>query len=697
MNIRTDILLRVYLSFGLIVLVAVAVLVKLFHLQYVEGDVWRAKADSLSTRYVDVEAVRGNIFSNDGSLLATSVPEYDLRMDLLAPGIEDNDIFYSKVDSLAAKLSAFFGDKSSAQYSRLLKEARGKKNRYYLIKRDVGHQELKQIREFPIFNLGKYKGGLIAERKNKRILPFTNLAARTIGYKIPTENVHVGLEGAYGEYIDGRSGKRLVQRIAGGVWMPVNREIEVAPVDGSDIISTIDVNMQDMAQRALEKQLIASDADNGCVVLMEVATGEIRAIANFTKDTDGKYREKFNYAIAQSAEPGSTFKLASYLVALDDGKIDTNTIIETGNGTYQVHRHTIKDTHAYGTVTVKKAFEVSSNVAITKIINTYYKNNPAAFTKRLHALHLNEPLGLQIPGEGNPLIKTPESKSWSGLSLPQMAYGYELKLTPLQTLTLYNAVANNGKMVAPLFVKEIRHLGNTIERFEPRVIEEQIASPSTIGKLRAMLEGVMIEGTGKRLHNPLFPTAGKTGTAQMADGAAGYRNRKYQSSFAGYFPADNPKYSMIVVVRNPRNGYYGASIAGPVFRELADMVYANDLNLQDDFDQMRFVGNTEPPPSLKGSKAATLRVFEALGVKTTYASAEPLQTIDTIKGIAFSDEEIKEGVVPDVRGMGLIDALYALENSGCRAQVKGKGKVTAQSLTAGQKIKIGTPISIELQ
>ncbi len=697
MNIRTDILLRVYLSFGLIVFIALAVLVKLVHLQYKEGDEWRAKADSLSTRYVDVEAVRGNIFSNDGSLLATSVPEYDLRMDLMAPGIEADDVFYSKVDSLASKLSAFFNDKSSAQYSRLLKEARKKKNRYYLIKRDVGHQELKQIREFPIFNLGRYKGGLIAERKNKRILPFTNLAARTIGYKIPAENVHVGLEGAYGEYIDGESGKRLVQRIAGGVWMPVNREIEVAPVDGSDIISTIDVNMQDMAQRALEKQLIASNADNGCVVLMEVATGEIRAIANFTRDTDGKYREKFNYAIAQSAEPGSTFKLASYLVALDDGKIDTNTIVETGNGTYQVHRHTIKDTHAYGTVTVKKAFEVSSNVAITKIINTHYRNAPAAFTKRLHALHLNEPLGLQIPGEGNPLIKTPESKSWSGLSLPQMAYGYELKLTPLQTLTLYNAVANNGKMVAPLFVKEIRHLGNTIERFEPRVIEERIASESTIGKLRAMLEGVMIEGTGKRLRSPSYTAAGKTGTAQMADGAAGYRNRKYQSSFAGYFPADNPKYSMIVVIRNPRNGYYGASIAGPVFRELADMVYANDLNLQDDFEQMRFVGNTELPPSLKGSKAATLRVFEALGIKTTYASAEPMQQLDTVKGIAFSDEEIREGVVPDVKGMGLVDALYALENSGCRAQVKGKGKVVAQSLAAGQKIKSGTPISIELQ
>ena len=384
-------------------------------------------------------------------------------------------------------------------------------------------------------------------------------------------------------------------------------------------------------------------------------------------------------------------------MALDDGKIDTNTIVETGNGTYRVHRHTIRDTHAYGTVSVKKAFEVSSNVAITKIINTYYKNNPAAFTKGLRDLHLNEPLGLQIPGEGKPLIKTPDSKSWSGLSLVQMAYGYELKQTPLQTLCLYNAVANDGKMVAPLFVKEVRRLNNTIERFDTRVIDEQIASDATIGKLQAMLAGVMIEGTGKRLRNPQLPMAGKTGTAQMADGAAGYSNRKYQSSFAGYFPADNPKYSMIVVVQNPRNGYYGASIAGPVFRELADMVFANDLDLQNDFDRMRFVGNTELPPSLKGSKAATLRVYDALGVKATYASAEPVQQIDTVKGIPFSDETIKAGIVPDVKGMGLIDAMYALENSGYRTTVKGKGKVVAQSLAAGQHVKMGASVVIELQ
>jgi len=278
-----------------------------------------------------------------------------------------------------------------------------------------------------------------------------------------------------------------------------------------------------------------------------------------------------------------------------------------------------------------------------------------------------------------------------------MAYGYELKLTPLQTLSLYNAVANDGKMVAPLFVKEIRRLGNTIERFETRVIDEQIASDATIGKLQDMLTGVMIEGTGKRLRNPQLPMAGKTGTAQMADGAAGYSNRRYQSSFAGYFPADHPKYSMIVVVQNPRNGYYGASIAGPVFRELADMVYANDLELQDDFDRMRFVGNTELPPSLKGSKAATLRVYNALGIKATYASAEPIQHIDTVKGIPFSDEAIKAGVVPDVKGMGLIDAMYALENAGYRTTVKGKGKVFAQSLAAGQHVKMGTSIVIELK
>jgi cell division protein FtsI (penicillin-binding protein 3) len=686
MNIRTDILIRTYLAFGLIVLIAIAVVAQLFRVQYSQGDRWRAMADSLSTRYMDVEATRGNIYSIDGSILATSIPEYDLRMDLYAAGIEDDEVFDSKVDSLAVALSNFFGDRTSTQYVTALREARKKKNRYFLVKRNVGHQELKAVREFPIFNLGRYKGGLIAERKNKRILPFKNLAARTIGYKIQEENVHVGLEGAYASYIDGVNGKRLVQRIAGGVFIPVNPEEEVVPIDGSDIISTIDVNMQDMAQRALEKQLIETGADNGTVILMEVATGEIRAVANFTKDSDGQYREKFNYAIAQSAEPGSTFKLASYLIALEDGIVDTNTMIETGNGTYQIHRHTIKDTKAYGTLTVKHAFEVSSNTAITKIINQNYKDNPAAFTKKLYAMGLGDPLGLQIPGEGKPLIKTPESKSWSGLTLPQMAYGYELKLTPLQTLVLYNAVANNGKMVAPLFVKEIRHLGNTVERFEPRVINPQIASPKTINKLKAMLEGVVTNGTAKKLQSPLYTVAGKTGTAQMADGAAGYRNRKYQSSFAGYFPADNPKYSMIVVIQNPKNGYYGATIAGPVFKELADMVYANDLKMHDSFYKIQSA-------NIQVDKVKKQKQKEE---PSMFAFARYQQALEEEQSL--NDRAVKPtGVVPDVKHMNLADALFVLENAGYKVGVQGKGKVVYQSLAQGSAAPVGSKIYIKLQ
>lgn len=687
MNIRTDILMRSYLAFGLIVLFAIAVLVQLFSVQYSQGDRWRAMADSLSTRYIDVEAVRGNIYSSDGSLLASSIPEYDLRMDLYAPGIEDDEVFESKVDSLAISLASFFGDRSTTQYVAALRDARKKGNRYFLIKRNVGHQDLKIVRGFPIFNLGRYKGGLIAERKNKRILPFQNLAARTIGYKIEEENVHVGLEGAYSDYIDGTNGKRLVQRIAGGVWMPVNAEEEVVPIDGSDIIATIDVNLQDMAQRALEKQLIESNADNGCVILMEVATGEIKAVANFTKDSEGVYREKFNYAIAQSAEPGSTFKLASFLVALEDGVIDTNTMIETGNGTYQVHRHTIRDTRAYGTITAKHAFEVSSNTAITKIINTHYKENPAAYTRKLHELGLNEPLGLQIPGEGLPLIKTPDAKSWSGLSLPQMAYGYELKMTPLQMLTLYNAVANDGVMVAPLFVKEIRHLGSTVQLFPTRVINSRIASPKTIGKLQDMLEGVITNGTGKRMQTPQYSIAGKTGTAQMADGAAGYANRKYQSSFAGYFPADNPKYSMIVVIQNPRNGYYGASIAGPVFRELADMVFANDLQMHDSFAQLQ----TAALRSNYDKKA------QATQESATMSFARHQQQLEEENLEVQETLVTPNGTVPDVSQMNLADALYVLENAGYKVGAKGKGRVVSQSIPQGTMANLGTKITIYLR
>ncbi len=700
MNIRTDILLRVYLAFGLIVLLAFAVLFKLFHVQIVEGNKWRAMADSLSTRFANVEAARGNIYSVDGSLLATSVPEYEIRMDMLAGGIEKDDVFFEKVDSLAAQLSVFFGDKSTKQYSRLLREARDDKARYLLIKRDVTHQELKAIRKFSIFNLGRYTGGLISVQQNKRILPFQSLAKRTIGYK--NKNVQpVGLEGAYSAYIDGESGKRMMQRIAGGVWMPVNQDIEIAPKEGADIISTIDINMQDVAQRALKNQLITSDADHGCVILMEVATGEIRAVANFSKVSTGEYEEQFNYAIAASQDPGSTFKLASYLSLLEDNKVDTNSMVATGDGTYRIPGHTIRDSHGgIGTVTVKRAFEESSNVAVAKMINAAYQNDQGKFSEHLYKWGLNKKLMLQIPGEGQPVIKNPKNRSWNKKqTLPQMAYGYEMQITPLQMLAFYNAVANDGRYIAPIFVREIRRLGNTVELFKARVINEKIVSDVTIKKAQALLEGVVTEGTGKGLASPLYRIAGKTGTAQVADANKGYQvDKKYQASFCGYFPADNPKYSLIVVVNNPRKGtYYAASVAGPVFREIADRVYASDVNMFDALKDQKFIGNLTMPESKIGEKKATQNVYKTFGIKALFAANSDYVMVDTNNRIANKDVKLVEGSVPDVGGMGLKDALYVLGNSGLKTLVRGSGRVVRQSLLAGTRVAKGEPIILELE
>ncbi len=686
MNIRTDILIRVYFAFGLIVLFAFAVLFKLFHVQVVEGKKWRKMADSISTKFVKVEAARGNIYSVDGSLLATSVPEYDIRMDIMAGSIEQEDAFEEKVDSLAYSLASFFGDKTTEQYSRFLRDARKEKNRYLLIKRNVSHKDLLEIRKFPVFNKGKNTGGLIAVQKNKRILPFKALAARTIGYK--NENVQpVGLEGAYSNYIDGESGRRLMQRIAGGYWIPVNKDEEISPKPGADIISTIDINIQDVAQRALLKQLIKSQAHHGCVILMEVATGEIRAIANYTRDgEEGVYKEKFNYAINESLDPGSTFKLASYMALLEDKRVDTNTIVATGDGKYNIHSHTIKESHGgLGDISVKHAFEVSSNVAIAKLVETNYHNNPKRFTDLLYSFGLNKKLGLQIPGEATPLIKNPSSKSWSDLTLPQMAYGYEMRITPLQMLAYYNSVANNGKMISPVFVREIKSLGETVETFQARVIKEKVCSDATLGKIRKMMEGVVENGTGKDvIKNPYYKVAGKTGTAQVADGSKGYKGkRSYQASFCGYFPADKPKYSMIVVLNDPKGVYYAALVAGPVFREVADKVYASDAQMFNNIQQLRFAGQNKPNAK-PGDPKTTQLAAKSLGISAGDSNKNQP---------AFN---YREGLVPNVTGMGLKDAMYLLGNAGMRAVPKGSGKVTRQSVPAGSRVAKGYPVVLDL-
>ena len=706
MNIRTNILLRVYLAFGLIILFAGAVALQLCRVQFIQGKKWKAMSSSLSTQFMNVEAARGNIFSADGSLLATSVPEYELHMDMLAGGIADDKVFYDKVDSLAASLSQFFGDKPARDYSRMLREARKDGDRYQLIHRKVTFQELKQVRKFPIFNMGKYAGGLVIVQQNKRILPFRSLAARTIGYKNENVKNPVGLEGAYADYINGESGKRLMQRIAGGVWMPVNNgDDEIAPKDGADIISTIDVNYQDVAQDALKKQLIKSQADHGCVVLMEVSTGEIRAIANFTRTKEGDYQEKLNYAISDAVEPGSTFKLATYMTAFEQHKIDTNTLINVDGGKMHVipgnNKYTVTDAELgeYYVITAKKAFEESSNVAAAKFIYDHYKDDPSDFTDQLYSYHLNDKLDLQIPGEGQPLIKTPKSKSWSKLTLPQMAYGYEERLTPLQMLTFYNSVANNGKMIAPIFVKEIRRLNNTIDQFQARVINPKVCSDETLGKVKSLLEGVVLEGTGKNvIKNSLYSVAGKTGTAQIANGRFGYAEKKYQASFCGYFPVEHPKYAMIVVINHPTTGdYLAAKVAGPVFREIADRVYSSDLDMNQSAP-IKFAANNQLPKAKLGNHKAVQEVFTRLNIKPVYASNNAAASgVDTSNGLAYEETSYKKGTVPSVVGMGLSDALYVLGNAGYRVGVHGSGIVTTQSVTGGSMIPKGAKIIIELE
>ncbi|RZA03644.1 MAG: PASTA domain-containing protein [Sphingobacteriaceae bacterium] len=709
MGIRTNILLRVYIAFGLILLFAAAVVIQLYRVQVVQGKKWKEMAATLSTKFENIEATRGNIYSVDGSLLATSVPEYELRMDMLAGGIVKDSVFYTKVDSLAESLSLLYPDRSKREFLRMLREARKDSSRYQLIRRRVTHTELKKIKKFPIFKLGKYKGGLIVLQQNKRILPFKSLAARTIGYKNENVKNPVGLEGAFADYINGETGKRLMQRIPGGVYMPVNNgEEEIPAKDGADIISTIDVNFQDIAQKALKKQLDSIQADFGTVVLMEVATGEVRAIANYERTKEGDYKEKFNYAIGYEAEPGSTFKLASYMALLDDKKIDTSTLVDVMHGGPYLIRNPrngrvvlkVKDADDEGgVISARVAFQKSSNIGAVKLVTGAYGKNPSAFTDKLYAWHLNKKNGLQIKGEGTPLIKNPKSKHWNNLqSLAQISYGYESKLSPLQMLTFYNSVANNGKMIAPIFVREIRRMGNTIERFHAKVLNPQVCSPEALAKVRGLLEGVIQEGTGKtHIKNKLYSVAGKTGTAQIANGSLGYGAKDaHQASFCGYFPADKPKYSMIVVISNPRKGLHLAAwVAGPVFRAIADRVYSRDLRINQK-PQTYLVGNTNPPKVKTGNSKALKQVYNMLGVKPLYADAAN-NTVDTSNGVTYSDVQVKSGSVPTVTGMGLSDALYAMGNAGYKVKVRGSGVVKNQSVTGGSRIPKGSRIELILE
>jgi cell division protein FtsI (penicillin-binding protein 3) len=620
MAVRDEIVLRSGIIYFIIALFAIAVLAMVLVLQIVQHGKWSSMSEKYIYQTTEMPANRGDILAMDGRLLASSVPYYTIYMDTRSTGMSETT-WLNGIDGLSAGLERLLGERSAEGWKAVITQARKKGDRYFLIKRKVSYETLKQLKQLPIFREGQFKGGMVAQAENRRILPNSELAARTIGYlNLGTEGTEVGIEGSFEKDLAGKNGIVVRQRLTGGDWIDVDDASSVEARDGNDIVTTIDIDLQDVASSALRNQLKKHNAHHGCAVVMEVATGDIRAIVNLEEGRDGDYHETYNYAIAESTEPGSTFKLPALMAALEDGVIDTGDIVDTGTGSIKFYNKIIRDTkeEGYGKLTVNQVFGLSSNVGTSKLIYEHYKDNPRDFVNRLYAMKLNEKLDIQLKGEGEPLIRYPGDKLWSGLSLPMMSHGYEVQLTPLQILTFYNAVANNGRMMRPRFVTAVMRNGHVIKRFEPDVIINSIASRNTIRKARKMMEGVVENGTATNLKNANYKIAGKTGTAQIARGRSGYRSGlriSYQASFVGYFPADNPLYSCIIVVNAPSNGvYYGNLVAGSVFREISDKIYAT--NFYRDYKNTDAIAkNQSAPEAGNGYKSDLNIVLRELDVR----------------------------------------------------------------------------------
>lgn len=700
MDIKKDILWRVYLVYFGMLIFGIAIVAKIVYIQINEKKALEQKAINQEIKVFDIEAARGNILAADGSLLATSVPIFEVRFDAANPAIS-NAVFNESVDSIARGLAQIL-NKSARTIKNDLVKARKNGNRYLLISRKTSYDQLKAIKKLPIFRNGRYQGGLIVLQKTKRALPFNEMAARTIGYVIEKENLYVGLEGAYSETLTGKNGKQVMRRINQGDWIPIHDENEVEPMDGLDIVTTLDIEIQDMTEKALLNTLIENKAFQGCAVVMEVKTGKIKANANLRYDSlDGRYKETYNYSIGESIEPGSTFKLASILAALEDKKVQLTDSLITGEGYTTYYNRGMQDVHKIGNgrVTVRDAFEHSSNVGISKIIYNAYKDEPEKFVERLYSFGLNKPLDLEIQGEGRPQIKHPSNKkTWYGTSLPWMSIGYELTITPLQTLTLYNAIANNGVMMKPYFVTDVMEGGLPKEHFDPVVLNKKLIADTTLKLAQSLLEGVIEHGTGKStFRNTPYKVAGKTGTAQIATGGK-YNKTNYNGTFVGYFPADNPVYSCIVVVNNPSAGkYYGGSVAAPAFKEIADNLYATSISLNLPTDQSTDtirVANANRPVYF----ADLATIFSDLKIPFTESQGAEPWVISTTESGSNSIYAVRfhNNTVPNVRGMKAKDAVFLLENMGIDITLSGRGVVRSQSINPGQPITSNMHIKLEL-
>lgn len=665
-----------------------------------DGEEWSNVGESNTFRYETINAVRGNIFSSKGNLLATSLPIYKLCFD---PTVVDGEILENNIDTLSQLLAGYLRRNPPKYYRDLILQARKRDNRYIVLSnKKIDYRDKQLIEQWPVFNLGRMKGGIIFEKVNERFQPYSYLGHRTIGSVDNNNRGVVGLEYSFNHFLAGQNGKALYEKMIGGGWKPIyDGSTTVRPKPGYDVETTLDIDLQDIASQALLEALAEHDADYGSLVLMEVKTGEIKAIANLSKNSRGFYAERYNYAVGSqgSREPGSTFKLVSMLALMEVAGVKLTDTIDTGNGSFEFYDRVMRDhkPDGFGTLTVQEIFEKSSNIGIARLVAKHFGSRPEAYVNFIKSLQIGKPLGFQLVGEGEPYIKEPSDSSWSGVTLPWMSHGYEVKLTPLQTLSIFNAVANNGKMIQPLLVKRIKEADKEIQEFQPKVLNKKICSEQTLTKARLLLEGVVEKGTARNIRSDNYKIAGKTGTAMKLRNGK-YIN-EYYTSFVGYFPAEAPKYSCIVVIDNPK-GYkiYGSLVAAPVFKKLADNVYAKDIELHDpSVPEVAAISDGVFPVIRSGYYEDLSFISNQLGISNHLESkAVWVQTKIVGNSILWKPNKVDNNEVPDVRGMTFRDALFLLENLGLEVEAKGIGRVVKQSLYPGQNFKSGYTIKLEL-
>ncbi len=704
MSIKKSILVRIQIAMLPIGFFALAIIYQVVQIQFVQGKRWEERARQINLQYKENKATRGNVYAAGGEMLATSVPLYRLAMD---PMQVSDEIYKRDLEALSQKLSDFFEDKSTIEYLRQINDARAAGKQYIVLNsRYLTFLEKKEIAQWPIFREGQFQGGVIFEKVEERTYPFKDLAKRTIGF-INENDEGAGIEKSFNKQLAGQDGRALYQRITGGEWKPVRSSTRIRPVDGYDIYTTIDINVQDVVQQTLEKALIQHRAKFGCAIVMEVKTGEIKAIANLGKVEEGEYAENYNYSVGDQSpardDPGSTFKTVSMTALFEDTTLTLTDTIETGGGTWRYYDRVMRDDKVggWGTLTVQQAFEFSSNIGISKLISRHFGRNPDELIAYLRKFGLAASLeSIQLEGKSTPYIKDTSDPTWSGVSLPWMSVGYEMKVSPLQILTFYNAIANGGVRIEPLLVKQVARTGQVIASFDQNRKPRRICSQATVAKMQTLLRGVVERGTARKIKSDLVRLAGKTGTSQKLNDRGRY-TKKYKASFAGYFPANAPKYSCIVVIDEPQGAdQYGGDVSAPVFKQIAEKLFSMDLDIQSTEVPKREAPLylTNLPSKQVGFVDDYMKVCQALGISVeSQTSSEIVSPQPRRYAVEWQERNLASNQVPNVKGLTLRDALYVLENRGLKVFFKGQGRVKTQSLMPGAPLKKGEKIVINLE